>query len=136
MNVLNGIFFNQKQMDSESEWTLVTKKQKKIKNPNKLPVQKFLSTWTNHVSINDYTLTPKEKDLIEQEKQKNEKLIIFCRCCCCELISDIIHRTITTCESDDCFCCSNYSWIRPRLRYERFHYYNKNYHYTMDHTFT
>ncbi len=124
-----------KMCNSEDGWTTVTKRRKE--NPNKNKPKKFVRSWTSDITDWDITLTQKENDIIEKEKETNPELNIFCICCQNSLVSDIICRSVFSCGK--CYCCSrdevgceeNYFVNRCGT----FKEYNKKYYYKNDNDF-
>jgi len=124
-------------MNENNNWIIVKKKIKKNKNPKKIVRRNY-----HQITKADRTLTNKEIELIEEEKNKNSKLFISCNCCDAMIISDIICRTFASCGK--CYCCSgdntmfdDEEWVDNNVtEYQYFETYNKNYHYTKDNEFS
>lgn len=126
-------------IDNEG-WTTIVKKQRKITNPESKPL-KYIYKWSSNISKKDTTLTSKEQELIKQEMIADPELNIFCECCQCYTISDVICRTFFGCGR--CYCCvgdnpafDDDEWIENcTVRVGTFYKYNNDYHYKKDKDF-
>lgn len=130
------------EMDGNDDWTIVNRKNKKNK-PNKNienKPNKFTKIIKREPTKRDILLTENEKKLLDQEISQN-KLDIFCNCCCTHIISDIICRTIVPCGR--CYCCAgddpsfdDDEWVENNVRRICiFGEYNKQYNYKKDEEF-
>lgn len=127
--------------DNYDTWVEVVKN-KKTKKPKK--PKKIIHSYTRQVIKSDFTLTDKEKKIIEEEISKNPELEdkLFCYCCMSGLISDIIRRTFVECGT--CYCCAgddprfdDEEWVESCVvRFYNIGRYNENYHYTRDDEFS